>query len=222
MTPGPIISLPPERIYRVGRQGGVVHFSEIDALSAADDRSGNRFDTPGVNVMYCSTAAVGAYKEVLARFRPRAKDYAPLGDDEAWVMAAGSIPKQWRDGRRIAEIELIEPLPFLDVDQDRTMTYLTEQLAGRLDELGTQNLDTSVVRGPDRRVSRLIADWAYRATDGDGEPRFGGIRYSSRFASSECWAVFEGVGIGATTETPIRLDDVSFREAGADFGLTLH
>ena len=47
------------------------------------------------------------------------------------------------------------------------------------------------MRGPDRRATRLIADWTYLADD-DGEPPHAGIRYESRIRSRwECWAVFD-------------------------------
>jgi hypothetical protein len=53
------------------------------------------------------------------------------------------------------------------------------------------DLDVAAVRGPDRRVTRLISDWTYLARDG-GKPRYAGIRYESRLRSGwECWAVFD-------------------------------
>ena len=57
--------------------------------------------------------------------------------------------------------------------------------------LGFGDLDVAAVRGPDRRVTRLIADWAYLAED-EGRPRYAGVRYESRLRSGwECWALFD-------------------------------
>jgi hypothetical protein len=87
-----------------------------------------------------------------------------------------------------ATIRLVDPLPFLDVEAPETHEFLSEVLSSDLVGLGyEQPLDLSAVTNQDRRLSRLIAEFAYTATEVDGTPLYSGIRYTSRIASEwEC------------------------------------
>jgi len=67
-----------------------------------------------------------------------------------------------------------------------------------------QDLDVAAIRGPDRRVTRLIAEWAWRQVDERGERVFAGLRYLSRIETGwECWAVFDDVDIEELERHPI-------------------
>lgn len=70
----------PATAFRVGRRSGVIHFAEIDVVDAANIGQGGRFDVAGGGVLYCVTTKTGAYKEVLAQFRPSAKTYRIMSD----------------------------------------------------------------------------------------------------------------------------------------------
>lgn len=210
----------PATAYRVGRRSGVIHFGEIDAVDATNIGQGMRFDVVGGGVLYCSTTKTGAYKEVLANFRPSAKQYR-IAEGES-LMAHGSMPSSWRERRALAEFSLVDPLPFIDLESDATLTHLTAVMAEQLEELGVQTLDASVVRGPDRLLTRAIAKWVYTRVDEDGVPLYGGIRYLSRFQSHECWAVFNGGIIGAVRTEPILLSDAELTSASREFGIALH
>ena len=79
-----------------------------------------------------------------------------------------------------------------------------------------------MVRGQDRRVTRLIASWAYKTAMEDGG-FFAGIRYLSRIDSDwELWAVFDDVPIEPVGTRPILRETDELREIAADFGLTVH
>ncbi|WP_370295491.1 hypothetical protein [Cryobacterium sp. Hz7] len=110
-------------------------------------------------MLYCATTKTGAYKEVLADFRPSAKAYR-IAEGES-IMAQGSMPRSWRDARALAEFSLEDPLPFVDIERDSTLTHLTAAMAEQLDELGVRALDVSFVRGPNRLLTRSIAKWLY-------------------------------------------------------------
>ena len=57
--------------------------------------------------------------------------------------------------------------------------------------MGLSDLDVSAVRGPDRRVTQMISEWAYMASRGE-DPSYGGVRYESRIPSGwEFWALFD-------------------------------
>ena len=198
----------------------MIHFAEIDAVDAANTEQGGRFDVVGGGVLYCATTKTGAYKEVLALFRPSVKTY--LVADGETLMAQGSMPRSWREARALAEFSLDDPLPFVDIESDATLTHLTAAMAEQLEELEIQALDVSVVRGPNRLLTRAIAKWIYTRVDEEGMPLFGGIRYLSRFQSHECWAVFNGNVIGTVRTDPILPQDADLANVTREFGITLH
>jgi hypothetical protein len=79
----------------------------------------------------------------------------------------------------------------MEVKSAVTLQFLRRELALGLSAIGLHDLDVAAVRGPDWRVTRLIADWAYTA-DHNGQHRCAGIRYESRIRSGwECWALFD-------------------------------
>jgi hypothetical protein len=172
--------------------------------------------------MYCSSTRIGAFKEVLADFRPAASSSALEALATEHLMAVGSVPASWRHGRAIVEFSLESPLPFLDVERDETLTHLTAALGGELERLGIAKLDSSNVRGPNRLLTRAIARWAYTQVDDNDEALYSGIRYSSRFESHECWAVFAGVELGSVSTAPISQSDRDIEAVARAFGLTVH
>lgn len=116
---------------------------------------------------------------------------------------------------------LIEPnsLPFLDVEHPDTHAYLNTVLAEVLDPLGVDNLDTALVRGGDRRITRAISSWAYAALDDEGDLQFGGIRYMSRLDNLECWAVFEGAPVREVSRDTIPINDPDLEYVAKRYGL---
>jgi hypothetical protein len=210
----------PATAFRVGRRSGVVHFAEIDVVDAANIGQGGRFDVVGGGVLYCATTKTGAYKEVLAPFRPSATTYGISAGES--LMAQGSMSSSWREARALAELSLEDPLPFVDVESDATLTHLTAAMAKELNELRIQSLDVSFLRGPNRLLTRAIAKWAYTRVDEEGMPVYGGIRFLSRFQSHECWAVFNGNVISAVRITLILPQDADLVNVTREFGITMH
>lgn len=205
----PATVVPPEPLLRVGRAASLLRFSTISPLDATLPKAGNRFDVPGGGVLYAATTAEACYAETLARFRPTPRMRELLKDEEPGFMVVGGVPQDWRLQRLLAEIRLTDPLPFLDVEAPQTHEYLSNALSSELLALGyDQPLDLSTVTNQDRRLSRLIADYAYTSTDADGVPRYSGIRYMSRIASGwECWAIFEGTEVELVGARAILPDD---------------
>lgn len=138
-------------------------------------------------------------------------------------MVIGGVPQDWRLQRLLGSIRLVDPLPFLDVEAPETHEFLSEVLARDLVALGyEQPLDLSVVTNQDRRLSRLVAEYAYAATDDDGTPVYSGIRYMSRIASGwECWAIFEGTAVELVDHSPIELDDAALQHVADLWSLRL-
>jgi len=112
--------------------------------------------------------------------------------------------------------------PFLDVEATETHQVLRLALAPELADLGHHDLDVAAVRGPDRRLTRLIAAWAWRQRDSTGRPRYAGLRYLSRLDSRwECWAVFDDVPLLDATEHSILVDDPALVDVSALFHIGL-
>lgn len=210
----------PDRSWRVERAEAQLAFSQISVIDAAAS-SGNRFDVPGAGVLYTATSPAGAFAETLSRFRPSAsliEKMHAVGVVENFP-SPGYVEPSWFALRRLRAVRLVDPLPFVDVDDPHTHTFLTQHAARDLLGTGVGNLDVAVVRGAERRITRAIAAWLYAQTDATGAPQFSGIRYISRLGPYECWAIFDGTAVEVAAEERVEshpeLDDVM--EA---FGLT--
>lgn len=226
-SPGPrVVQAPANGLWRVGRGADPLASRSSEPGTLTATRSGNRFDSTDANfaVLYFATTLEGCFGETLARFRPSLDMVALVKDD--WqarsFMDVGSVPRGWRQ-RRTSVRALVEPdRQFLDVESRHTHQYLREKLALGLSSLGYQDLDVATVRGSDRRVTRLIASWAFRATGPNGFP-YAGIRYLSRLDTAwELWAVFDDVPIEPLETRPILPDTHELRTVAAEFGLTVH
>lgn len=86
--------------------------------------------------------------------------------------------------------------------------------------LGYDHLDISILRGPDRRVTRLLSDYVWSLTDNSGHRRFAGIRYLSRHNSDwECWAAFEDTPLMVLEQIVIKEEMPELQEVASCFGL---
>lgn len=216
----PHLVYPPDSLWRVARTGKELDYSQIGALNATLQNTGNRFDVPGGGVLYCSSDRRGCYVEVLARHRPSAAAAAIAKLDHDFMLP-GAIPAAWRDERRMAEVTLEEPLPFVDVENERSRAWLQAELAVTLSQHGITDLDVSVIRGNNRLLTRDIAQSIYVAND-DGLPRYSGIRYLSRHGDYECWAVFDGNEVAMSSSTRIGKTDPDMEAVARTWSLTIH
>ena len=130
-------------------------------------------------------------------------------------MPVGGVPADWRFRRTAVRVRVPTDAVFLDVESGITHDYLQSPLALGLSALGVTELDVATVRGRDRRVTRLISEWAYSATKPgtDNEPAYAGVRYLSRLDTNwECWAVFEDTELQEEEKHPITLDMPDLRQ----------
>jgi hypothetical protein len=186
---------------------------------------GNRFDplTLSYGVLYFGTDLEACFGETLARFRPSLAMLALVREEWAarGYMAVGSVAADWRQRRTAVHIRLPAHRQFLDVEAPSTHQYLRRELALGLSAVGLQDLDVAAVRGPDRRVTQLISEWAYLEAEGD-RPRFAGVRYESRLKSGwECWALFDDdeLAIEVVESVPITPDLMPLQSVATLFGL---
>lgn len=104
---------------------------------------------------------------------------------------------------------------WLDLRHSETLEALRWELAESLHILGHTEFDLSSALSGDRRLTQMIAGWAY-------EQQVQGITYKSRFgADLDCWAIFEGAGFEEADIAPIEVDDVALATAARRFLLQL-
>ena len=212
----PATSSCPPTVWRIAVAGRGESFSEISAAEA-DSPGGNRFDVPGGGVLYGCTVPLGCFYEVLSRFRValpgRTNAAAEAASLDTGYMSPGSVPREWRLNRSKFQVSVSDPLPFLDIEHQQTRAFLRQEIGDFLAECDAPDLDVSDVRGPNRRLTRAIARWAYLHTDEQGEFAYSGVRYLSRHNDLECWAIFDGTKVKTVRQEPIDTDDRDLRAA---------
>ncbi len=229
MNPSVRWVVPPESgFWRVGRSPDPINFAEPPDSSLLDNAAaGNRFDSPtrDYRVCYFATQLDGCFGETLARFRP---DPALIAiSTEEGFMPAGEVPADWRVRRlavraRPVEDDRIPTIRFLDVEALQTRQALRTELAELLAFYGYKDLDVSVVRGGDRRITRWIGRWAFQQRDDDGAATYAGVRYLSRLSTKwECWAVFNRVTLEEQERRPILRHDDSLARVASTYDLTV-
>lgn len=194
-------------------------------LERPGSSGGNRFDplTMTYGVLYFGTDLEACFGETLARLRPSLELLALVKDEweERGFMTVGTVAADWRQRRTAVHVRLPETLVFVDVESPVTHQFLRRELALGLSSIGLSDLDVSTVRGPDRRVTKMISEWAYMAAD-DDQPRYAGIRYESRIRTGwECWALFddEDLDIQVIETVPITPDMPALMSVAKLFGL---
>jgi hypothetical protein len=79
----------------------------------------------------------------------------------------------------------------VDIGNAQTLQVLRPLLAPIAAAIGLPDMDLSAVTDPARILTQEAARYVYEQHDRAGQPRFAGIRYTSRLDRAwECWAVF--------------------------------
>jgi hypothetical protein len=218
---------PDEGFWRVGKAPDPLKLPDPHDYSVEPDAPGSRFDSPlgDYAVIYFGTNLETCFMETLAALRPAPNLAAIVEEDwrRRHFMELGSVPADWRQRRRAVRARPESSLPFVDVEHTDTIQVLRKELAGALRLFGYTDLDTSMLRGPNRELTRAVSRWAFLAQDASGEPMYAGVRYCSRFGSEfECWALFEGAGIEVLEDLPIRKTMPALQRVAQRYDLIIH
>ncbi len=218
-------ALPADGVWRVGRGDDPLRPPPRGGADLGDTRAGNRFDslTGSYGVLYFGSTLQACLGETLGRYRSDPK--LTFIEDE-WArrnfMARGSVPQDWRIRRTAVRVTVQTARAFLDVEGLRTRRALQAVLGPVLKMFDVDDLDVGAIRGRDRRVTRLVSEWAWRESDADGRPLFAGIRYLSRIETAwECWAVFDDEEIVELERHPILRTTPELVEVAECYGLTV-
>ncbi len=222
----PRLARPPKGgVWRVARGPDPLEARIPPADTLISSKVGNRFDSPDgrYGVLYFGASLRVCFGEILARKRPD-PSLAALVEDELRghnFMEVGSVARDWRDRRSAVKVQLPDDVSYLDVDHPDTHQFLRRELALGLAALGCDDLNIGIVRGNDRRVTRLISEWTWSQTAGGAI--YGGIRYASKINSDwECWAVFHDIEVPVIDTKPITLDMPELVETANYYGLRIH
>jgi hypothetical protein len=217
----PVVSAPTE-LWRVGRAQSPLTSIDYGPLDMGESSAGNRFDSANgtFKVSYYGTTLHACFGESLAPFRPKGglAELVKKDWDRMWAMEAGAVPSDWRHRRRALRCRVATSRSFLNVESREVITALDGSLQAILQPLDIEHLDVAVLRGPDRRITRVLSDYVWSQKEG-GRPRFAGIRYLSRHNSDwECWAVFEGTPVESLEALPIECDMPELQEVAKAWG----
>jgi RES domain len=218
---------PGDGIWRVGHAPNpLIVGKPLTPDELNDARTGNRFDSPTgqYGVLYCASDLECCFAETLGRFRPDPRILPVIhGDWERHgYMEPGDVSRDWRQRRMAVRVSVDPGLPFLDIESAGTRAFLEPRLAPFLAAYGYGELDIPTVMTSDRRVTRLISQWAWAMVDEQSNPGFAGIRYLSRLGTEwECWAVFDRTPIAELELLPITLEMESLQSIRELYGLRI-
>ena len=188
-----------------------------------DGTFGNRWDDPQglYRVVYASSSRLGAFVEVLARFRPDPhiiEAMKQIDDGATPAQPPGELDAAWLDRRCIGEARLDGP--FVDVGHSESLASLRSALTARIVHHGLDDLDAASVRlSAPRRFTQEISRYVYDRSTSRGRRAFAGIAYRSRLGDEfQNWAIFEPSGnaaswAGETLSRRIEAGDPDLRQA---------
>lgn len=223
---------PADRLHRVGRAPDPWAWPDW-SNAGPDGTFGNRYDDPQglYRVLYASSDRLGAFVEVLARFRPDPHVLEGLreidGSDEA-TLAPGHLPASWLEARRLGEAVVAGN--FADVGHSESLARLRRDLAGRIVHHGLVDLDAAAIRlAAPRRFTQEVSRFVYEQTAPSGRRAFDGISYLSRLGDEfRNWALFEPSTeaearriVRRAAVSPIVADDLDLVRALEIHGLVL-
>lgn len=113
----------------------------------------------GYGTLYCASEQVGCLAEALAPFRvhPDWRDLAAADWEDG---APGLVPPDWPTRHTLERLELSKDARFLDVDDERTLTTLSDELRETLRLNGVDKLSRDHIEGFNRKITRAISAWA--------------------------------------------------------------
>ncbi len=213
-------ALPPRPVYRIGRTPDPWRWVDW-SYAGPDGTFGNRWDDPDrtYRVLYAATDRLGAFLEVLARFRPDPhvlKELQEISGSEP--NPPRGVPVSWLENRLMGEGVLSGK--FVDIGHSESLADLRTHLAARIVHYGIADLDAGAVRQSNRTFTQEISRYVY--TQG-----FDGISYLSRLGDEyRLWAIFEpgdssNEHIASISKRAIDPEDPDLQRALSIFGLTL-
>lgn len=209
------VRAPAAGLWRVGQRG-----APLASRPPSDDdpRGGSRFDDPRgeYGVVYLARDPVACFGEVLAPLRVDPELAASLAPEDP----VGLVTPGWRERRMLIRASVPRSALFLDLEAPQSVQALRREIGWALPALGLPDLDIGVLRGAERRITRIVSAWAHAREGTSGRPVYAGIRYLSRLNSAwECFAVFERTEIREVERREISGSNAALVEVAGLYGL---
>jgi RES domain len=188
---------------------------------------GNRWDDARAvfGTIYAASDATGAFAETIAGFRLRpgltaailestAEDAPdPLFDPS---LAGGVLPTSYFEQRALGRARMPPEQRLVDVAHPDTWHYLNAHFGHHVHRLGFDGYDRGVVMSQDRRITRPVASYLHAAL-----PAAVGIRYESRFLTTDCFALWERARLVAPEVDPVVPETPELRRAAKALRIAL-
>lgn len=201
-------------LFRIGRRPSP-WLSPDWSRANKDGTFGNRFDDPigYYRVLYASTQRLSCFIETLARYRADLSFLADLseieGEDD--FVALGNVPLEWLHSRIMGTARVSGV--YADIYSSGWVSYLRQELAKPVHDLGYDDLDLAVLQTAEPRLITQRASRAVFAKSLDG------IYYRSRHGHDlDNWALFEPYRIESTSIEP----DLSIQDQDLQAAMTIH
>lgn len=169
-----------------------------------------RFDVSG-KTFYVAESAECAYAEVLAPFRRSIDGRDPLSADaeamgmsldeflegvagewgESGFMGMGVIPKSWREDRQLHTVETRVGGWLVDIEHPDSMAAIERACGPELLDAGVTVLTVGILRGDDREVTTLVAEYLARLVLVAAEKPIG-VRFGSKHGYGWCHGYWLG------------------------------
>ncbi len=170
------VAAPVDGLWRVNRVGSELLSRDYGALPPGDTTAGNRYDSisGSFRISYLGTTLEACFGEVLAPLRPDPVLVKLVVDDWHYLnfMEIGTIASDWRIRREAVRLVPSRKRRFFDVESVEALQILRTEIGAEAKRLGHADIDVATVRGPDRRVTRLISEWVHAQTTPGGNPAF--------------------------------------------------
>jgi len=177
-------------------------------------------------VLYASGSRLGAFVEVLSRFRPDRALVRELAEVEGDGAPPGELDASWLASRCMGVARLHGE--FVDIGHERSIAHVRAALAERAADYGIDALDAPALRlSAPRRFAQEISRYVYEQSTAQGERRFAGIAYRSRLGEEfDVHAIFEPAGgppplVEAAAPQPLAADDPDLHRALELLGVRL-
>lgn len=223
---------PKGRLYRVAREPDPWAWPDW-SNAASDETFGNRYDDPqsSYRVLYAASDRLGAFVEVLARFRPDPhvlKELQEISGEGEPFLLPGQLDASWLERRRLGEATVTGR--FADVGHSESLARLRRDMAARIVHYGLPDLDAATIRlSAPRRFTQEVSRYVYEQTAPSSQRAFDGVSYLSRLGDEfRNWAIFEAAAEEETravardsTISSILTDDPDLRRALEIHGIVL-
>ncbi|MFE9723038.1 RES domain-containing protein [Streptomyces sp. NPDC005794] len=216
-----LIPAPERGVWRLGKVHAPLKYEQI-RRDDADSAAGNQWSLVGYGTLYCASERDGCLAEALSPFRPHPDWQDAAAADWADEDAPGLLPPDWTTRHTLERLELSKDARFLDVDDERTLMTLSDELRPTLTLNKVDKLARSHIEGFNRKITRAISAWAISQREPEqGGRLIHGIAYRSRLGMRQCWAVYSDVGFTRIESHLVFPEDAALRRVVQEYGLRL-